>query len=337
MQSYSDVAQSNGIHADPADTIPKYYKVLIDALCQLSEVYYYQGNLDTAVSLLESNLHILTAGKAAPEDRVRFQTQRGRMLYYQGAIADTDSETALPVLLESQKLAQSLEAGNWLAKVLDLLGMIFYSQAFSNGNFETPREYFKRALELHKQQDDRQGMCESLFHLGLTYQNKDDRTPEDRQEALTYFHQANELAQAGGFKLEESYLVRHIAAEHQEDGDWKKAQAGFERSLALREAIGYKIYQPTALLTLGQFHQIRQEPDRALIYYQRACDLAEQMKIVMYIVRAQVALGDLEKVRGDTPAALQHYEIALQAANAADYQNGITQATARIEGLPQGS
>ncbi len=336
MSSYSDTFQSNEIANDPARAIPKHYNTLVNTLCELSEAHYYQGNLDIAVSLLESNIYILDTSNVTVEDRARFQVQRGKMLYYQGAIADTDSEAALNVLLAAQELAKLAKDDGSLAKALDLMGLVFYTQAFSNGNFEKPREYFQQALELRQRLNDRQGICESLFHLGLTYQNKDNRTQEDRQEALTYFHQANALAQAGGFKLGESYLVRHIAAEYQEDEDWEKAQAGLEKSLALREEIGYKVYQPTALLALGQFHQARQELDRALRYYQRAYDLAVQMNIVMYIVRAQIALGNLEKERGDAAATLQHYETALQAANSARYENGIAQATARIEGITQG-
>lgn len=335
--SFSDIFRSSETANGPADAIPKYYRALVDILCNLSEAHYYQGNLDTAVSLLESNVEVLAIGKVTLEDRARFQVQRGKMLYYQGAIAGTDSGSALPVLLDAQKLAQSSKDNGCLAKVLDLIGLVSYSQAFSNGNFEKPREYFRQALELRRPLDDRQGICESLLHLGWIYQNKDNRTQEDRQAALTYFRQANALATAGGFELEESYILRHIAAEHQEDGDWEQALTGFEKSLALREQIGYKVYQPTAHLTIGQLHQVRQRLDQALGYYQRAYELAEQMNQAVYMTRAQIAMGDVEKERGDIPGALRHYENALQIANSVNDQSGIAQATAGIEGMTQGS
>jgi hypothetical protein len=143
MQSYSGVAQPNGVANDPTNAIPKHYSALVNILCQLSEAYYYQGSLDTAMTLLDSNNHILDNSSVTAGDRARFQVQRGKMLYYQGAIADTDSEAALAVLLDAQELAKSSKADGCLAKALDLIGLVFYAQAFSNSNFEKPREYFQ--------------------------------------------------------------------------------------------------------------------------------------------------------------------------------------------------
>ena len=333
MQSHSDIIQPNQTTNTSTNAIPGLYKELVDVLNRLSEVYYYQGQLDIAVQVHESNIYLLTAHGATIEDKARFQVQRGKMLYYQSSLADRGFEAAWAVLLDAKKLAESSADKACLAKALDLIGSVLYSQAFSNGNFEGPREYFQHAFELRQQLVNTQGMSESLFHLGLTYQNKDNRTEGDRKEALKHFNEAQALAQAGGHKLEESYIVRHIAAEHQEDGNLDKALAGFERSLTLREQIGYKVYQPAALLAIGHVYRARQKLDQAMEYYQKAYNLAEQMNQALYVVRLQMAMGDAEKEKRNIHQALKHYETALRTAEAINYQNGLEAATAKIEAI----
>jgi len=152
-------------------------------------------------------------------------------------------------------------------------------------------------------------------------------------DVVAIFNEAQALAQAGGHKLEESYIVRHIAAEHQEDGNLDKALAGFERSLTLREQIGYKVYQPAALLAIGHVYRARQKLDQAIEYYQKAYNLAEQMNQALYVVRLQMAMGDAEKEKRNIHQALKHYETALRTAEAINYQNGLEAATAKIEAI----
>lgn len=333
MQSHNEIIQSNKTTNISTKALPGLYKELVDVLNHLSEVYYYQGQLDMATQLYESNIYLLSAEPMTIEDKARFQVQRGKMLYYQSSLADSGFEAAWAVLLEARKLAESAADKACLAKALNLIGSVLYAQAFANGNFEEPRLYFQHAFELRQQLADTQGMSESLFYLGLTYQNKDGRTEDDRAEGLKQFHEAQALAQAGGHKLEESYTVRHIAAEHQEDGDLEKALIGFERSLTLREQIGYKVYQPSALLTIGHVYRARQELDQAISYYQKAYDLAIQMNQTVSMVRLQMTLGDTEKENQNMHNALKHYETAHQTAAATNYQKGLAAATAKIQAL----
>ncbi len=331
MQSHSEIIPSNKTTTITTEALPGLYKELVDLLNHLSEVYYYQGQLDMATKLYESNIYLLSIEPMTIEDKARFQGQRGKMLYYQSSLAESGFEAAWAVLLDARKLAESAADRACLAKVLNLMGSILYAQAFANGNFEEPRSYFQHAFELRQQLADTQGMSESLFYVGLTYQNKDGRTEDDRAEGLKQFHKAQALAQAGGHKLEESYTARHIAAEHQEDGDLEEALIGFERSLTLREQIGYKVYQPSALLTIGHVYRARQELDRAISYYQKAYDLAVQMAQTVSMVRLQITLGDVQKEKQNIDGALKHYENACQAAAANDYQKGVAAATAKIK------
>lgn len=335
MRSQIDAIQATGAANDLPEAIAGHYKILIDVLGSLSEAYFYQGQLERAVQLHESNTHVLSAHGVAREDKARFQAQRGKMLYYQSSLADSSFDAAWSVLLDAQELGQSSTDRDGLAKTLDLMGLVLYSQAFSNHDFEKPRGYFQQALELRQELGDARGICQSLFHLGLTYQHKDDRTDAERSKGLDCFYQAQALAQTGAYKLEESYIARHIAAEHQEDGDWEKALDGYKRSLALREQIGYKVYQPSALLTLGHWYSARQEFDQAMTHYQRAYTLAGPMDAITHIVRALMAMGDAEKGRGNALQGLKHYNDALLAAQAADYQNGIAEATAKIKDSAQ--
>jgi tetratricopeptide (TPR) repeat protein len=335
MQLNGAIIQANKTKNTSTDIISELHKELIDVLYRLSEVYYYEGQLENAVQIHESNIYLLSAHGTSLEDKARFQIQRGKMLYYQSSLTDSGFGAAWEVLLDANKLAGSSEDKSYMAKVLDLMGLVLYSQAFTNGNFGKPREYFRQAFELSQQLVDTRGMSESLFHIGLTYQNKDNRTEEDREEALKHFHEAEELVKTGGHKLEESYIVRHIAADHQENGNLDKALVGFERSLELREQIRYKVYQPAALLAIGQVFRDRHELDQAIANYQRAYILAEQMNQTVYVVRSQIAMGDAEKENMNITQAQKHYETALRAAESIKYKNGIEVAADKIESINQ--
>ena len=138
------------------------------------------------------------------------------------------------------------------------------------------------------------------------------------------------IARDGGFKVEESYLARHIAAEDQERGDLDAALAGFSRSLALRREAGYRVYLSPALLALGSVHLARGAAREAEESYREALAVAREIHAVRYEVSALLALGRLAQRGGDGERAAGHAKAALETARRGGWEDGVREAEALL-------
>jgi len=319
--------------ANQPGELTKQYKSLVEALCRISEIHYYEGKLDDAAQLLENGAQMLKQNGISREDALKFQLQRGKILYYKNSVDGGDYTESIAFLLETQKMADSIDNEYLKALALDLVGRAFYGQAFTGGDFEMPLKYFKQAFAIRQKLGDKQGLSESLFHIGLVYENKKDSTKEDKQKAFEYYSQSLELAEKGGFKLDAAYDYRHLAGLYEERGDLDKALDYFTKSFALREEIGFKIYLSPAALVIGDVHLKKKDYAKANDFYQKGLSLAESINANRFIVMSLLLLGDVQQVTGNSAKALDYFRQALKRAEAAKNEEGAKEAADRIAKL----
>lgn len=148
---------------------------------------------------------------------------------------------------------------------------------------------------------DRRGESETLFHLGLTCENRKDPSPDDLRRAREYHGQALALARAGGFDVEASYAYRHLAGHLQDSGDLDGALRYFEESLRLREQSGYAIYVPPALMAVGDVWKAKGDVARARAHYARALAEAERMGARRFRDGARAALAEFDSAPPQRP------------------------------------
>jgi tetratricopeptide (TPR) repeat protein len=159
------------------------------------------------------------------------------------------------------------------------------------------RALLESALAIRRRLDDRRGVAETLFHLGLTYEHPEDPTPAQTARAGELYREALAVAVAGGFDYEASYAERHLAGQADDAGDLTAAIAGFERSLELRRRAGATIVVPPALTALADVLVEAGDRTRARELYEESLRIARELGATRFAEEPAAALAKL----GATP------------------------------------
>jgi tetratricopeptide (TPR) repeat protein len=309
------------------------YTTLLQTLCDISESYYYLGRLDDAIKLLKIGEQLLKAKEVTRHDQLKFLLQSGKILTSSIFYRNRDAEEALATLAHAKQLAAFVRNEQGEADALDLLGFAYYYKQLmtKEGESSTALAYCQQALERREVLGDQRGISESSFHVGLIYENGDQ---PDLDQARIYYTRAYQIARQHGYKLEQSYAVRHLGgllAEMQ--GDLKQAQQYFEESLALREEIGFKITLPFSHLAVGEICAKRNELTVAARHYQRAEILAREMEQPVARILSQLSLGEIYLAQQQRPQALECIEQAYSVAKEHHLADWMSEATARREAI----
>ena len=323
------VGEGDRPHPDPLDPIHAF----IEAACRLGRADLYRGFPGQGLEVIEAVLPLGTRSDVSPIDRAHLAIARGELEHYRASLAGTGQEGAIELLRTALAAAEASSDPSATADAADLLGLALYSQAFENGAFDAPLPHLDRALAIRRRIDDRRGIAETLFHLGLVHQNRSSATAADRKRAQELYREALPIARDGAFEVEQSYLERHIAAEEEIRGNLDAAQAGFARSLALRRQAKYTIYLAPALLALGSIHASKGERAEAGASYREALATAREIGAIRFVVRSHLALAELAEKQGDRETASAEARSALEAARAAGYGDGAKEAIAVVERL----
>jgi tetratricopeptide (TPR) repeat protein len=276
-----------------AETQPR-VAVGVSALLEAAEAVRRAGRPDDALQIIDLAEPMLAAD-LTPAQRVSMRLQRARCAFSSARLAGAPADPAVQELRAILQAAEPLQDAPLIADVRDQLGLAIYSRDFRQNNLVEPRRLFELALEARRAFSDRRGMAESLFHVGLTWENKKDPSAEELRRARASHEEALNVAEAGGFDIEASYALRHLAGHKQDAGDLDGALAGFERSLALRTKAGYHIYLAPALLAVGDIWKAKGNAIKARAFYERALGEANRLKATSFQDSAREALRSLER------------------------------------------
>ena len=309
------------------------YTTLFQTLCDISESYYYLGRLDDAIKLLKFGKQLLEAKEAAQHDQLKFLLQYGKILTSSIFYRNRDAEEALTTLAHAKQLAVLISHEQGEADALDLLGLAYYYKQLmtKEGESSTALAYCQQALTRREVLDDQRGISESSFHIGLIYENGDQ---PDLDQAPIYYSRAYQIARQHGYKLEQSYAVRHLVGmfAHMQ-GDLERARQCLEESLALREEIGFKITLPFSHLAVGDICAKQNELTIAARHYQRAEILAREMEQPVARILSQLGLGELYLAQQQRSQALGCIEQAYSVAKEHHLADWMSVATERREAL----
>lgn len=277
----------------PSD-VPSRQLALVGALIDLGEAERRAGRLDECLRVLDAGAALVSPMEVNPADRTRLALQRARCAYYAASLDVTPLDDAIRELRTVVAQAEAAAGPLLLADARDLLGLALYARDIRKTAHDEARALFEQALAARRSHGDRRGEAETLFHLGLVSENRNDPSPEDLRRARARHEEALSVARAGGFEIEASYALRHLAGHKQDAGDLDGAVAGFEESLRLRERSGYRIYVPPALLALGDAWKQRGDLAKARSLFERALADAEAIGAERFRSAAREALAGLE-------------------------------------------
>lgn len=270
-----------------------------------------RGDWDAAVARLEPAIQAATARRDRNDEAV-LRTELGRVLADRNFFHQADPVRAREALQQALRVARAARHQASVADVTQYLGQLVYSESFRTGNWQAPRAYFRRAIDLRSRIGDRRALAQSYFYLGLTYEQ--DLQPV---RAERWYRRSLALAEATGDKVQQSYAHRHIGGLHDERHELEAAHYHIAQSVALRREGGFSVGVPYALLHLSDF-VLRQQGrrDEAIRLVEEAIDLAERAHSTRALSAAQSALAELELADDHAPLAVSYLSCALDNARA---------------------
>ncbi len=189
-------------------------------------------------------------------------------------------------------------------------GQVRYGEAFRNGDWETPRAFFRAALAGRERLGDRRGVSESLFYLGLTFDQAGEAEP-----AMKEYARSRAIAEEIGDEVLQSYTARHIGAILEQQGQLDAAYVLIARSVALRRTSRFLVTLPFALMQEADF-LVRHRADsiRAMALLEEAIDVAEDADSTRALAAARRELAQLSIEAKNAREALSLARCGLDAA-----------------------
>ncbi len=301
---------------------------------KISEVYRFEGRFDEAMLFFDSIKPILDFDDLRKEDKARILIQFAKIRMDHKFLKDFDYHKEMKMLQDAQKLAVSLNAKSIQADALDLYGNCIYRARILEGDFEEALKYYKDALSIRTQIRDKLGITWSYFHLGIYYENKKDPDDKDHQTSFDYFEKGLKIALEEDFKLEQSYLYRHLAGHYAYNSDdLDKGLKYFKKSAELREEIGFIFSLQFAYFAIGFIYFMKKESENALEYFKKTFVAAEKVdrKKPLIVLIHRRGNEIVEEIDLDT--SINFYNLMIEAAKVINFSEAIEEFEIKIKDL----
>ncbi len=176
-------------------------------------------------------------------------------------------EDALLLLQQANELFISLKDVCGQSDILEYYGIITRSQ----GNYGASLEYLYKSLELRKQEDYKEGISLSLYHLGVTF-----RYMGNLAQALDLFLEDLEYSKQIGGLIGTSYTMNNIGSIYFELDDYSNALEYFQQSLVMRKQSGDKWGEAGCLDSIGLTYLKMNELEKAADYCSKGLKISNE-------------------------------------------------------------
>jgi tetratricopeptide (TPR) repeat protein len=134
---------------------------------------------------------------------------------------------------------------------------------------------------------------------------------DDRDAALTSYHEALTLYRALGDRLGEANVRKAIGDVQQFRKELDAALTSYHEALTLYRALGARLGEANVLQAIGDVQQFRADRDAALTSYHEALTLYRALGDRLGEANVRKAIGDVQQFRKELDAALTSYHEAL--------------------------
>jgi tetratricopeptide (TPR) repeat protein len=293
----------------PTDLFADAYDTIFRTLDTVADAHLANGNLDGATQALSVGTQLSGAG-ISPHQTARRWLRLGNVRALWSFLRNEGFAGAIESLDQAQRYAEAATDPLTEADALAGLGMALHYQRLGTGEgtIEDALAHFEQAQALRETTNDRHGLCESRFQIGLMDQFKGDWDAAHKAFAESYT-----LAKEHGWHLEQSYAVRHLGFWQLRTDQLDAALAAMQESLTLREAIGQRLLYPFSHLAIGDAHAALGSLPQAADHHRLALTLADEMGLGVPRAFAILSLGEVAEASGDQARALERYREALAA------------------------
>jgi len=314
----------------PESSLQDRYSLLLATMVGIAERHHYQGRLDDALKLLDAASAVSEAAEAPPAASARVLVLRGRILVSRVFVENQGQELAKHVLQDGMRAARGQGDEITRADAMDQLGLLSFFGTMTSGgkDYRSAQDYFEGALAVRERLRDVRGLAESHFHLGLVQERNGNDVLAEK-----HYREALEIATGGGFKLEQSYAVRHLAGLAARRKEFERALELFQKSLQLRQETGFMLFMPSSLNAVGETLLSLHRTQEARTYFSRSLRLADKLGQVRISVISLILLGDAEQTLQRPRSAHSHFVQARERARSIGYSVGLEIASKRLDGV----
>jgi tetratricopeptide (TPR) repeat protein len=260
-------------------------------------------------------------------------TERGRVLADSNFFHEDAPGPARAALEEAQKLAKQAGDELVLSEARMQLARLDYAASFETKDWKKPRTAFESVLAVREKLGDERGVSETLFYLGLTYE-------QDGQPDAAYERYAKSLAIAEKEKniILESYVRRHMAGIQEERGELEAARRNIDLEVELRRKGGFLVGVPFALRHKADFVAAHGpgKPE-AVKLLEEAAAAAEKCGSTRGLYLVQTDLSRLALESGDVAKALGYAEQAVATAKRFGAPSAVREAEKHLAAAQRGT
>jgi tetratricopeptide (TPR) repeat protein len=191
---------------------------------------------------------------------------------------------------------------------------------------EKALEYYRRALSIREEIDDREGMAATDNNIGVVYD-----TLGQREKALEYYHRAAPILEELGDQEGLATTLNNIGLVYESLGQSDNALSHYNRALPISQEVGDRTGVAQTLNNIGLLYYNLGQMENALDHYNRALPILEELGDR---VRLAALLNNLGLVYfstvGQREKAFDFYDRALSIRKELGDRTGISQTLTNI-------
>ncbi|MEQ8198622.1 MAG: DUF2225 domain-containing protein [Clostridiaceae bacterium] len=178
-------------------------------------------------------------------------------------------------------------------------------------------KYQLDALQMNRENGNRQGEANTLANIGFIYSSK-----ENQDEAIKYFTQAVQINNEIGSRQGGANQLLNLGATYRLKGDLEKALKCSEQALKIHKEIDYKQGQANALGMIGNILSDKKNYEEAFKYYTEALDIYIDTDYRRGEAVQLNNIGCMFKNKKDKTKALEYFNKSISVCKKSDYKQG---------------
>ena len=177
---------------------------------------------------------------------------------------------------------------------------------YFRGHYPTALDHYQRALAIHEELGNRQGMARVINSIGNVY-----NSTGDYPAALDHYQRTISSYEELGNRPGIARVTGNIGNVYWNTGDYPAALDHFQRALAVLEEIGDRLMVALVAGNIANVFTAIGDYPAALDHYQRALAIHEELADRPGMARVTGNIGITYSDTGDYSTALKHYHSAL--------------------------
>jgi len=307
---------------------------LINIICKISEIYRFEGKFDEAILFFDSIKPILEFRELRKEDKARCLINFAKLKMDHKFLRDLNYDDEMNILKEAQSLAEKSNKKSLQGDAIDLLGKSIYRSKIFKGDFEEALNYYLEALNIRLEINDKLGLSNSYFNIGLYHENKKDSDENDKQKAFEYYQKGLTIAVEGEYKLEQSYFYRHLAFFYEfHEKDLDKGLEYHKKSAELSEQIGFKFSLQFSYFEIAFGYFLKKDYENAKEYFEKAYLAAKNVQRMEAFKILMFRRGGAIVKEIDLESSIKYYDLIKQAAKKVNDLEGIKEIELKVKDL----